>query len=205
MAHWMASQLGLPTKDEPVAYMGIGDSRYLITILAAMKTGYKVLLTSPRNSPEGQLFLLESTQCRKFLFTSELQGQVDALARQVTLKPVQVPELDDLLAITEPVPYGKGHEGHDVQHEDDIALILHSSGSTGWPKPIYIRVGALAVVDTIKEMAAPNGRRNVHDELYAPTLMVSMMPFFFTLWASPCWSAPSIIRDRWLNCRRASP
>jgi acyl-CoA synthetase (AMP-forming)/AMP-acid ligase II len=46
MAHWMETHLGSATENEPVAYMAIGDIRYPIVILAAMKTGYKVSFES---------------------------------------------------------------------------------------------------------------------------------------------------------------
>lgn len=60
-AHWMEARLGPQAENEPVAYMGVGDIRNPIVVLAAMKTGYKILLTSPRNSQDVQVALLRST------------------------------------------------------------------------------------------------------------------------------------------------
>ena len=54
MAHWMEIHLGSATENEPVAHMAIGDIRYPIVILVAMKTGYKVSSES-RACPPGSL------------------------------------------------------------------------------------------------------------------------------------------------------
>lgn len=151
-AHWMEARLGPPAENETVAYMGVGDIRYPIMILAAMKTGYKILLTSPRNSQDAQNALLRSTQCSKFLHTREIGAQMQALAtHHSALVPIEIPCLDDML---EPKPAAGPYYNLGRAREDDIALILHSSGSTGLPKPIFIRTGAQAVLDTITSMPA---------------------------------------------------
>lgn len=176
VAHWMEARLGPPAENETMAYMGVGDIRYPIMMLAAMKTGYKILLTSPRNSQDAQNALFRSTQCNKFLDTREFGAQVRALAtHHSALDPVEIPCLDDML---QPKPAARPYYNLHRAREGDIALILHSSGSTGLPKPIFIRTGALAVVDTITSMPAPSDRKNMHDALFAPTMMVFMMPFF---------------------------
>ncbi|KAM5472506.1 putative secondary metabolism biosynthetic enzyme [Microsporum audouinii] len=87
----------------------------------------------------------------------------------------QVPDLEYLL---QSGPGDAPYEDRFLHKEHKTALILHSSGTTGLPKPVYIKAGALAVITSIKEMPAPEGRRYMHDELFTPKLMVSMMPFF---------------------------
>ncbi|KAM5444668.1 putative secondary metabolism biosynthetic enzyme [Microsporum ferrugineum] len=163
MSHWIEAHLGPAMENEPVAYMVINDIRYPVCILAAMKTGYNALLTSPRNSNEGQLSLLSSTKCQKFLYF---------ISRFMTF---QVPDLEYLL---QSGPGDAPYEDRFLHKEHKTALILHSSGTTGLLKPVYIKAGALAVITSIKEMPAPEGRRYMHDELFTPKLMVSMMPFF---------------------------
>ena len=176
ISHWMEDRHGLPAENETMGYMGISDIRYPIVILSAMKTGYKILLASPRNSQDAQVSLLKSTRCKKFLHTPEFAPQMQALAMHHSeLRPVELPSLDETL---QPEPVSKPYYNFRRPREDDVALILHSSGSTGLPKPIFIRTGALAAVDTITSMSAPIGRRNMYDELFASTLMVSIMPFF---------------------------
>lgn len=176
ISHWMEARLGPPAENETMGYMGISDIRYPIMILSAMKTGYKILLASPRNSQDAQVSLLKSTLCKKFLHTPEFAAQMQALVMHHSeLNPVEIPYLDEIL---QPEPASKPYYKFRRPREDDAAIILHSSGSTGLPKPIFIRTGALVAVDTITSMSAPTRRRNMHDELFSPTLMVSVMPFF---------------------------
>ncbi|EFQ99792.1 hypothetical protein MGYG_02804 [Nannizzia gypsea CBS 118893] len=176
MSRWIEGHLGPAVEDEPVAYMAINDIRYPIFILAAMKTGYNALLTSPRNSKEGQLSLLHSTKCQKFVYSQEFDKQVHGLsAKSTSLKTFQIPDLEYML---QPDSEHTLYRDRFLHGEDKTALILHSSGTTGLPKPVYIKAGALAVIASIKEMPVPGCRRYMHDELFAPKLMVSMMPFF---------------------------
>jgi acyl-CoA synthetase (AMP-forming)/AMP-acid ligase II len=43
MAHWIEASLGRSTTFETLVYFGPHDMRYIILILAAVKTGYRVL------------------------------------------------------------------------------------------------------------------------------------------------------------------
>ncbi|KAJ5727944.1 hypothetical protein N7493_005764 [Penicillium malachiteum] len=170
------TQLGIPAENETMAYMGIGDIRYPIVTIAAMKMGYKILLTSPRNSEDAQISLLQSISCKKFLHTSEFAAQMQAFSvRHSELRPVEIPGLDEMTRHDHTL---KPTYSPPRPRKEDVALILHSSGSTGLPKPIFIRAEALATCETITSMPAPPNRINTQDLLYASTLMFSMMPFF---------------------------
>lgn len=140
----------------------------------------QILLLSPRNSIAGHLSLLKSTACQKVLYGPALQSQIHQLVSTSAAPPmaIQVPDMKSLLG---PLDGKPGHEvitATKTPREDDAVMILHSSGTTGLAKPIYITAGALAVIDAIKEMPAPLGRRHVHDELYTSDLMISMLPSF---------------------------
>ncbi|KAJ5703131.1 hypothetical protein N7488_010679 [Penicillium malachiteum] len=169
IAHWIETRLRIPAENETMAYMGIGDIRYPIW-------GYKILLISPRNSEDGQVSLLKSTNCKKFLHTPEFAAQMQAFSlRHSELDAVGILDLDEIIQHDHTLKPSYSPPRPQVE---DVAMILHSSGSTGLPKPIFIRTGALAVCDTITSMPAPPGRKNMHDILYSPTLMLSMMPLF---------------------------
>ncbi|KAK0615346.1 hypothetical protein B0T17DRAFT_620136 [Bombardia bombarda] len=179
MAHWIDANFDpASSKAEPIAYMGINDIRYPIVMFAALKTGHASLLTSPRNSQEGHLSLLSRTTCKKFLFTKEFQGQVDDLtAKAGEVKALRVPEIEELLdARSEDKAY-PSQCGTEME-DQDIAIILHSSGTTGLPRPIWIKAGVFGVIDKLLEMPAPEGRRNSHDEFLGTRLSLIMMPFF---------------------------
>jgi hypothetical protein len=46
VAAWIDRTYGRSTKFDTIAYMGIGDLRYVVVFLAAVKCGYKVRLSS---------------------------------------------------------------------------------------------------------------------------------------------------------------
>ncbi|KAJ2994170.1 hypothetical protein NUW58_g1628 [Xylaria curta] len=54
---------GFPT----LVYLGPQDLNYAILVLASIKTGYKLLLVSPRNTIEAHLSLLQKMACNTFL------------------------------------------------------------------------------------------------------------------------------------------
>ena len=70
---------------------------------------------------------------------------VDDLLASRPMEHLLIPEFDDLLAAgpVKHYPYNKTFE--DAQ--DDPYLILHSSGTTGFPKPIQYTHGAIACMD----------------------------------------------------------
>ena len=45
---------------------------------------------------------------------------------------------------------GKSNAGILKAQSDDVALVLHTSGTTGFPKPVTVRAGMLAVNDAIR-------------------------------------------------------
>jgi acyl-CoA synthetase (AMP-forming)/AMP-acid ligase II len=103
---------------------------------------------------------------QKLLYSPGLRGLVDRLTTRhdVSIAAIQPPEVSDLLCGSlNQTPRAKHSSG---LGEGDIVLILHSSGTTGLPKPIYFTLEALAVMDTIAEMPCPPGRRNLHDEFF---------------------------------------
>ncbi|KAK3291625.1 uncharacterized protein B0H64DRAFT_367005 [Chaetomium fimeti] len=177
MARWMEKELGLGTGDEPVAYTGVNDARYPIIILAALKTGYKGFMVSPRNSLEGNLHLLKATQCSKFIHSAEFKTTVDGVAAEAAqLRTSQVPELQEILSTSSDAPYESRADRY--LQDDKTVLILHSSGSTGNPKPVYLNGGIFRVGAQSPALPVPEGRKNVHNQILGTRLMLCTMPFF---------------------------
>ncbi|KAK4184811.1 hypothetical protein QBC35DRAFT_390894 [Podospora australis] len=185
MARWLDENLGPAALqvNEVITYTGVNDIRYPIIMLAALKAGYKSLLSSPRNSLEGHYSLMEVTKCHKLLYSKELKGQVGDIESKFVepFQSFQVPDLEEVVAgstTTETIePYQR--RGSEIMSDEETVVILHSSGTTGLPKPIYIKAGVLAVArDLVNSMPTPRGRLNTHDPLYKTNLVVSMPPFF---------------------------
>ena len=129
-AAWIEAEFGPAAPGNPsLGFLATPfDFRYCIFIIAAIKTGYKLFLPSPRNSPEFHTHLLDKLECSKFISTQPL-GEW-ASGRKV----VTTPSLDELLdaADVKPYPYEKTWD----EAKDDELVVVHSSGSTGMPKPI---------------------------------------------------------------------
>lgn len=133
-AHWMDSQIGNSSTPETIAFVGLQDFRYPIMDIAAMKTGNPLLLASPRNALVNTISLLTATNCSKLFYASHYSELAATLFGAIPdLKTFEIPSIQEMTTKnTEPYPYTKSWEAH----KDEIALVIHTSGSTGAPKPM---------------------------------------------------------------------
>lgn len=134
---------GFPT----VCFMGPQDLAYCIVIPAAMKAGYKPLLSSPRNSLEAHLHVLESTQCDVLLLPSSFSvpvlKDIKASRNMRVVDMLNVHHWIDDNDDEEPYPFTKTFE----EAKDDPMTIFHTSGTTGLPKPIIHTHKSMAAAD----------------------------------------------------------
>ncbi|KAL7940944.1 acetyl-CoA synthetase-like protein [Trichoderma barbatum] len=126
-------------KPRVVAILGLSNFEYLITLLALTKLGHTVLLVSTRITVEAVESLVNATSAATIITDKRHSN---------TAKEVQelVPSLQ-LLEIADRAVFEYSIEAHgDTQLDSqldaeietwNIAFIIHSSGSTGHPKPIY--------------------------------------------------------------------
>ena len=91
------------------------------------------LFPSPRNSLEGQLNLIDNTQCTKFVRSDPINMD-DILDKRKEMKCVTAPTLEHLLDETA-VPHYAFQRGFKEAHSDPL-VVMHTSGSTGLPKPV---------------------------------------------------------------------
>ncbi|EFQ26791.1 thioester reductase domain-containing protein [Colletotrichum graminicola] len=133
-----------------LTYIGPGDVRYLIITVACIKAGYKALLTSPRNSFEGHMNLFEKTDCHVICFDESFKDVVQPLLEERPMDTIVVTSADGWLSDDEVphFPYDKTFE----EAKYDPVVVLHSSGSTGLPKPIAARVGMVAIADAFRDL-----------------------------------------------------
>jgi thioester reductase-like protein len=181
----------------PVVIIGLIKSGYQVSDLrpradsstsALSKVGIQVALTqhmqalllSVRNSPEGQASLIHETQCRALLhgagivpFVRNVETAVPSLPRH------QVPTFDELCRQGSQDGL---YEGSYNESETARVLVLHTSGSTGLPKPVYVGNGALATVIYQPHLQSEDGRENCMGMLMGSTDSVLVMaPFFHTM------------------------
>lgn len=115
-----------------------------------------MLLLSPRNSVDGHLSVIDRSDCNLWVLPVQKIGRVDQVLEKRPMKVVPLPELLELLD-TEPVSvylYNKTF----VEARSEPFVVLHTSGSTGMPKPIIVTNGSLATPDAHHLLPAVEGR-----------------------------------------------
>ncbi|KAI0533535.1 acetyl-CoA synthetase-like protein [Xylaria digitata] len=165
---WLKATLGT---SETVAYIGPNDIRYLIIFSAAAKCGYRILFTSPRNSPDGHAKLFQETNCTILLHDSKFN-----LRSLPKITSFPVPDLEELLSCEDvpPFPYDITFD----QVEDDPCVILHTSGTTSLPKPVVLTHGQLAVFDAQWQIPPLEGRITFLQAMASCSPFLITLPFF---------------------------
>ncbi|KAL0261671.1 Histone transcription regulator 3 [Diplodia seriata] len=140
-AWWLHAGWGRSEDFGTVAYIGPSDLRYAIFFYAAIKCGYKTLFISPLNSFEASKSILEATKCQRIFYAPPM-GQVaktlQSAAESRKTEIIQIASLDECLAAeSNPYPYEKTFE----EAKWDPIVVLHTSGTTGLPKPITMNFG----------------------------------------------------------------
>ncbi|KAI1349456.1 hypothetical protein F5Y01DRAFT_289187 [Xylaria sp. FL0043] len=146
VARKIIANCGTPsTKFPTIAYIGPNDVRYIVMVLAAVKAGYQALFVSPRNSQEAQLSLFDKTDCHILVFPKSHRAVVQPWLQEREMRAIETGPIENWFPEedVEPVPYSKTFE----EAEWDPLCVLHTSGSTGIPKPIIARQGMVAVSD----------------------------------------------------------
>ncbi|KAK2683879.1 AMP-dependent synthetase/ligase [Fusarium oxysporum f. sp. vasinfectum] len=142
LAHDISKTVSKTSDDEvpTVAYIGPSDFRYTVILLASVKAGCKVLFISPRNTPAVQLSLFDATKCRYLYTTDSFRSIMQPCLDQRTMEVSMIESIDYLLSVTpRPFPYSRSIE----QARWDPLVVLHTSGSTGVPKPVFLKQGIM--------------------------------------------------------------
>ncbi|KAI1824128.1 hypothetical protein F4861DRAFT_277511 [Xylaria intraflava] len=157
MAKWIENLHGRSENFETLSYIGIPDLRGVAISLAAVKCGYKLLLPSPRNPPSTNKSLMEQTGSTKLMYAVEIAPIAKQLKEIIpSLHMATVPSFDEMMTSTpEHYPYNKSFE----ESRNDPVVVLHSSGSTGLPKPITMTHGSFSVLDNEHNLPDVPGRR----------------------------------------------
>ncbi|RYP46398.1 hypothetical protein DL768_007365 [Monosporascus sp. mg162] len=145
-------QLGLPPVDPTAAkppVIGIlaqSGLHVIITIIALSRLGYTVFLISTRLASPAIDQLLGLTGCNTILTTPNFHATLAEIPKEKQLALIPLLSHSDYYGKEAPV-FMRTYDPEDESKK--IAVILHSSGSTGMPKPIYLShrscIGAFAV------------------------------------------------------------
>ncbi|KAI6850943.1 acetyl-CoA synthetase-like protein [Hortaea werneckii] len=179
VARWAENVLGPGDGKTTIAYIGLNDARYAATFIGMMKAGYRTLLPSPRNSREGQAALFEAVQCSIVVHSEGIVSAVDSItAYQPHISTYTIPAFEELRRLGDDNGTFPSRCGHD---ENERPLILHTSGSTGFPKPIALNHGDLAAIYHLRSLPSPPGRLSIPDVFLTSDELVGMSPFFHAM------------------------
>ncbi|PQE08772.1 AMP-binding enzyme protein [Rutstroemia sp. NJR-2017a BVV2] len=203
-AHWLVRHLPPSTEPfQSFAYAGPKDLRYPILAMAAGKVGkvvcyvplmmfktlsypicsipggsmLKAILTLPYMKTDDSAFNNDDTrrtECNIYMRPESMASVVDHVARRREgLQIVAAPALEDLLQDkpAQQFRYQKSWE----EARDNPWLVFHTSGTTGYPKPITYTHRMMAIVDVVAKLAGDE-ESNVHHytfkRWYTPMPMV---------------------------------
>jgi thioester reductase-like protein len=133
-AHHYRSLLGNRERNSPervVALLGSSDLDYLVAQFALGRLGFTPLLLSTRLSSEAMHSLLEKTNCNDIVYSAPNREKAEGVARLRRLRLVSQ------FSGYRTGPVTEVNVDLDLDRETKTACnVLHSSGSTGFPKPI---------------------------------------------------------------------
>lgn len=133
----------------------------------------EVLLSSPRNSVEGHLSLIQQSGCELWI-TSPGVGKL-SFVHALQLPCLQVPTLDEILDPTPTKPYA--YEKQWQEGRSDVLALLHTTGSTGLPRLIPLTLGAMGTGDAL-HLVEPIGGKMPSLVEWTGTRMLCAMPLF---------------------------
>ena len=118
-----------------VAILGPSSLDYLITVLALSRLGFTVLFLSTRISEAAYTSLLNSTKCSNICIDSSFHKTITGVKAHVS--ELNVLEVVPQAQFSQDVLFSTTQQLDFTQESSKISWIIHSSGSTGLPKPIY--------------------------------------------------------------------
>ncbi|KAJ5273775.1 NRPS-like enzyme [Penicillium angulare] len=84
--------------------------------------------------------------------------ELEATCADISLERWHIDGMGDVFSSEKASPFS--HNVHFRDVEDLPAMIIHSSGTTGFPKPVTITHGYLATIDNMQALPVPAGRQN---------------------------------------------
>ena len=144
-----------------------------------------MFFSSPRNSLEAHLSLLEALECNIFL-TSETQSPlVETILSKRPMRSLVLPNLDHWLQQSDTPVYPYKKTMAEAFHDPFVAL--HSSGSTGLPKPIVMKQGTIVTHDAF-QMLPLLGQKPWHGQEWKGKRAFLSFPLFHA--AGICFLLP---------------
>ena len=144
----------------------------LILVVVNVEQGEQTLFSSPRNSIDGHLALLKSTNCNVMISPEE--SNVGHILSKRDMRHLNVEGLKELLSgdFIEHYEYNKTFE----EAAQDPFIVIHTSGSTGLPKPIILYHGGVACLDNHRLIPSFDGFENQLNVAEGPFRVFTSLP-----------------------------
>ena len=130
-------QTGAEGASSVVGLLGPSNFEYIINMFALGRLGYTVFLLSPRLSTNAYESLLEEAQCTILVISNAASLAVDHIKQKRHVKTLLIIPKDDFDADPS-AAHERLAERRETSGSQNVAFIMHSSGSTGLPKCIYL-------------------------------------------------------------------
>ncbi|OGM46491.1 hypothetical protein ABOM_004584 [Aspergillus bombycis] len=128
-----------PMENRVISILGPSNLDYIVSLFALSRMGYSILLLSTRLSTEAYSNLLALTKCTHIVYAQSNKTAVEKVVEQAPVSTFLIPGFSDYSKEPSSVP---SQAYQTPQASQKWAFIVHSSGSTGLPKPIFQTHGA---------------------------------------------------------------
>ncbi|KAJ3557049.1 hypothetical protein NM688_g1689 [Phlebia brevispora] len=168
LAHFLRPDASIQSRDIAVVLVNCDTVLYATVLMGIARAGMVPFPVSHRNSPEAITHLLRKSSCYRVLTQTSLKhllsnAETAFSAEGLTLQIDELPELSKV--------YPKFAVGNGIAHDakealypalprpgnDELAMFIHSSGSTGFPKPIPLT--QKIITQWVKNPMFVDGRR----------------------------------------------
>lgn len=174
----MAQRTTSDQKPRVVTLLGPSNLDYVESMLTLTKLGHTALYLSPRISKEVRVSLLEKTVCRNLIVSEQFRPISESVKE--ALPDLQADNFAQAAQYDQPVDPKQNTRmdlGLDARRENQhVASIVHSSGSTSLPKPVYLTHRAV-----INKYSAhnPNMKAYITVPLYHSNGVGSLLKTFY--------------------------
>jgi thioester reductase-like protein len=108
----------------------------IVTLLGLLRLGYGVLLLSTRLAAPAYVRLMSMVSCSTLISTEAFKSVLNDIKAEKPLTCLSLLQRSDYIGVKAP---SFKRQYNPAKETDKIAVIIHSSGSTGFPKPIHLR------------------------------------------------------------------
>ncbi|KAB8264645.1 putative NRPS-like enzyme [Aspergillus pseudonomiae] len=128
-----------PAENRVISILGPSNLDYIVSLFALSRMGYSILLLSTRLSTEVYSSLLALTECTDIVYAQSNKKAVEKVVKHSPASIFLIPEFSEYSNGPSSVP---SQAYRTPQASQKWAFIVHSSGSTGLPKPMFQTQGA---------------------------------------------------------------